>query len=60
MMEECGNHANNFSLPLVMVVVLCFMVFNTTFNNISVILWRLGLFHWWRKPEYPEKTADLS
>ena len=41
-------------------MVLCFMVFNTTFNNISVILWRLGLFHWWRKPEYPEKTADLS
>ena len=24
------------------------MVFNITFNNISVI--------WWRKPEYPEKT----
>jgi hypothetical protein len=28
------------------------MVFNATFNNISVILW-------WRKPEYPEKTTDL-
>ena len=28
------------------------MVFNATFNNISVI--------WWRKPEYPEKTTDLS
>ena len=28
------------------------MVFNVTFNNISVI--------WWRKPEYPEKTTDLS
>jgi hypothetical protein len=29
-----------------------FMVFNTTFNNISV--------KWWRKPEDPEKTTDLS
>ena len=30
------------------------MVFNATFNNISVI------FYWWKKPEYPEKTTDLS
>ena len=29
-----------------------FMVFKATFNNISVISWR--------KPEYPEKTTDLS
>jgi hypothetical protein len=28
------------------------MVFNAPFNNISDI--------WWRKPEYPEKTTDLS
>jgi hypothetical protein len=28
------------------------MVFNTTFNNISVI-------YWWRKPEYLVKTTDL-
>jgi hypothetical protein len=27
------------------------MVFNITFNNISIILWQ--------KPEYPEKTTDL-
>ena len=33
------------------------MVFNTTFNNISVISWRS--VYWWRKPEYPEKTTDL-
>ena len=28
------------------------MVFNATFNNISAISWQ--------KPEYPEKTTDLS
>jgi hypothetical protein len=32
------------------------MVFNATFNNVSVtgISWR---FYWWRKPEYPKKTT---
>jgi hypothetical protein len=30
------------------------MKLNATFNNISAI------FYWWRKPEYPEKTTDLS
>jgi hypothetical protein len=30
-------------------------VFNGTFNNISG-----GQFYWCRKPEYPEKTTDLS
>jgi len=34
------------------------MVLNVTFNNISVISW--SRFYWWRKPEYPEKTTDLS
>jgi len=34
------------------------MVFNATFNNISV--YRDGQFYWRRKPEYPEKTIDLS
>jgi hypothetical protein len=29
-----------------------------TFNNISVISWRQ--FYWWRKPEFQEKTTDLS
>jgi cytochrome b561 len=34
------------------------MVFNATFNNISAISWRS--VYWWRKPEYLEKTTDLS
>ena len=34
------------------------MVFNVTFNNISVISW--VQFYWWRKPEDPENTTDLS
>ena len=35
-----------------------FIVFNTTFKNISVILWRSVLLV--EEPEYPEKTTDLS
>jgi hypothetical protein len=34
------------------------MVFNATFNNISVILWWSVLLM--EKPEYSEKTCDLS
>jgi hypothetical protein len=30
------------------------MIFNATFNNIS------GQFYWLKKPEYLEKTTDLS
>ena len=33
------------------------MVFNVTFNNISV--YRGGQFYWWRKQEYQKKTTDL-
>jgi hypothetical protein len=40
-------------------LMVWFMVFNATFNNTSVI-YRGGQFYWWRKPEYLEKTTDLS
>jgi hypothetical protein len=32
------------------------MVLSATFNNV----YRGGLFYWWRKLEYLEKTTDLS
>jgi hypothetical protein len=35
------------------------MVFNATFDNISV-LYSGSQFYWWRKLEYSEKTTDLS
>ena len=39
-------------------LIVCLMVFNATFNNISVI--SCGQFYWWKKTEDPEKTTDLS
>jgi hypothetical protein len=36
------------------------MVFNVTLNNILIISCHGGQFYWWRKPEHPVKTIDLS
>ena len=36
------------------------IVFNATFNNISVTSISWSQFYWWKKPEYQEKTTDLS
>ena len=38
---------------------VCLMVINATFSNIFQ-LYRGSQFYWWRKPEDPEKTTDLS
>ena len=35
------------------------MVFNATFNTISVISWQSVLLVDWRKPENPVKATDL-
>ena len=43
---------------ILLMVRVRIMVFNATFNNISVISW--GQFCWWRKQEFPEKTTNLS
>jgi hypothetical protein len=42
--------------------LVCLVVFNVTFNNISAtfVVYCGGQFYWWRKPEYLEKTIDLS
>ena len=46
-----------FTVFIVMFLGLVWiMVFNATFNNISVIPWSVLLVE---KPEYPEKTTDL-
>ena len=46
------NFHNMESFYPLLFTMMWFMVFNATFNNISVI-------SWWRKLEYPQKTTDM-
>jgi len=34
-------------------------MFDDTFNNISIFIYRGDQFYWLKKPEYPAKTTDL-
>jgi hypothetical protein len=54
-----GN-TNKDHLKVLLFLFVCLMVFNATFNNISVISWRSVLLVEETRVPYPEKTTDLS
>jgi len=59
MLLDWNSYVNKgFQYNTVWFGLVWYMVFYATFKNISVISWRQ--FYSWRKPEYLEKTTDLS
>ena len=56
MYDQLHGCVNKFSISgRIKTFQFWFMVLNATFNSFSIIS-----FYWWRKPEYPEKSTDLS
>ena len=51
-------YINVIHLRLIFWLFVCLMVFNATYNNISVISWRS--FYWWRKPKDLEKKKKMN
>jgi hypothetical protein len=55
-----SNSLHNEQLPKTSKTLFRPVHFQDCFNNISVTVYYGRQFYWWRKPEYLEKTIDLS